>query len=60
MIAVSRVTVNHHGKGGTAPDLLVWEQGSGSKQRKVHNRVVVDLSTLPGPPVFFFLNGPLI
>ena len=33
MIAVSRVAVNHDGKGGSAPDPLVWDQGSG---RKVH------------------------
>ena len=25
MIAVSRVAVNHDGKGGSAPDLLVWD-----------------------------------
>ena len=29
MIAVARVSVNHDGKGGTAPDPLVWDQGSG-------------------------------
>ena len=28
MIAVARVSVNHDGKGGTAPDPLVWDQGS--------------------------------
>ena len=27
MIAVARVTVNHDGRGGTTPDLLVWDQG---------------------------------
>ena len=27
MIAVARVTVNHDGRGGTAPDPLVWDQG---------------------------------
>ena len=31
MIAVARVSVNHDGKGGTAPDLLVWDQGSKPK-----------------------------
>ena len=31
MIAVARVTVNHDGRGGTAPDPLVWDQGG---QRK--------------------------
>ena len=27
MIAIARVSVNHDGKGGTAPDPLVWDQG---------------------------------
>ena len=27
MIAVARVSVNHDGKGGTAPDPLVWDPG---------------------------------
>ena len=27
LIAVSRVSVNHDGRGGTAPDPLVWDQG---------------------------------
>ena len=31
MIAVARVTVNHDGKGGAAPDLLVWDQGGRPK-----------------------------
>ena len=26
MIAVARVTDDHDGRGGTAPDLLVWDQ----------------------------------
>ena len=34
MIAVARVTVNHDGKGGTAPDPLVWDQGSKPKAHK--------------------------
>ena len=42
MIAVAWVSVNHDGKGGTAPDLLVWDQGSRPE-------------ALPGPPGF--LNG---
>ena len=33
MIAVARVTVNHDGRGGTAPDLLVWDQGGSKKAR---------------------------
>ena len=28
MIAIARVSVNHDGKGGTAPHPLVWDQGS--------------------------------
>ena len=27
MITIARVSVNHDGKGGTAPDPLVWDQG---------------------------------
>ena len=52
MIAVARVSVNHDGKGGTAPDPLVWDQGSRSKVRKLAIRVNVDLASLPGPPGF--------
>ena len=52
MIAVARVSVNHHGKGGTAPDPLVWDQGSRPKVRKLAVRVNVDLASLPGPPGF--------
>ena len=50
MIAIARVSVNHDGKGGTAP--LVWDQGSRPKVRKLHIRVNVDLASLPGPPGF--------
>ena len=32
MIAVARVTVNHDGRGGTAPDPLVWDQGGPKKK----------------------------
>ena len=53
MIAVARVSVNHYGKGGTAPDPLVWDQGSRPKVRKLAIRVNVDLASLPGPLVFF-------
>ena len=52
MVAVSRVTVNHDGRGETAPDALVWDQGSIKKRRRVEGRVNVDLATLPGPPNF--------
>ena len=56
MIAVARVTVNHDGRGGTAPDPLVWDQGGRPKARKLAIRVNVDLASLPGPPVL--LGGP--
>ena len=52
MIAVAWVTVNHDGKGGTAPEPLVWDQGSRPKVRKLAVRVNVDLASLPGPPGF--------
>ena len=52
MIAVARGSVNHDGKGGTAPDPLVWDQGSKPKVRKLAIRVHVDLASLPGPPGF--------
>ena len=51
MIAVAWVSVNHDGKGGTAPDPLVWDQGSRPKVRKLAIRVNVDLAS-PGPPGF--------
>ena len=52
MVAMARVSVNHDGKGGTAPDPLVWDQGSRPKVRKLAIRVNVDLASLPGPPGF--------
>ena len=58
MIAIARVSVNHDGRGGTAPDPLVWDQGSRPKARKLAIRVDVDLASLPGPPGF--LGGPWI
>ena len=58
MIAVARVSVNHDGKGGAAPDPLVWDQGSKPKVRKLAIGVNVDLASLPGPPGFF--SGPWI
>ena len=48
MIAVAPVSVNHDGKGGTAPDPLVLDQGSKPKVRKLAIRVNVDLASLPG------------
>ena len=52
MIAIARVSVCHDGRGGTAPDPLVWDQGSKPKVRKPAVRVTVDLASLPGPPGF--------
>ena len=52
MIAIARVSVNHDGRGGTAPDPLVWDQGSRPKVRRHEVRVTVDLASLPGPPGF--------
>ena len=51
-IAVARVSVNHDGKGGTAPGPLVWDQESRPKVRKLAIRVTVDLASPPGPPGF--------
>ena len=53
MIAVARVSVNHVGKGGTAPDPLVWDQVSRPKVRKLAIRVNVDIASLPGPSDFW-------
>ena len=52
MVAIARVSVNHDGKSGMAPDPLVWDQGSRPKVRNLHVRVNVDLASLPGPPGF--------
>ena len=52
MVAIARVSVNHDGKGGTAPGPLLWDQGSRLKVRKLAIRVNVDLASLPGPPGF--------
>ena len=54
MITIARVSVNHDGRGGTAPDPLVWDQGSRPKARKIAFRENVDLASLPGP--LGFLN----
>ena len=50
MVAIARVSVNHDGRYGTAPDPPVWDQGSKPKVRKLAIRVNVDLASLPGPP----------
>ena len=55
MIAIARVSVNHDGKGGTAPDPLARDQRSRPKVRKLAIRVNVDLASLPG--LLGFLNS---
>ena len=45
MIAVARVTVNHDGRGGTAPDPLVYDQGGQRITRRMDIRVNVDLAS---------------
>ena len=52
MVAVARVSVNHDGRSGTAPDPLVWDQESRPEVRKLAIRVTVDLASLLGPPGF--------
>ena len=52
------VTVNHGGRGGTAPDPLVWDQGGRPKARKL---AILGLTwTLPLFPAPGFLGGPWI
>ena len=48
--AVSRVSVNHDGRGGTAPDPVVWDGGGRVKRREVDISVTVDLAALPPGP----------
>ena len=49
MVAISWVSVNHDGRGGSAPDFLVSGSGGRGKQRTVEIRVT------PG-----FKNGPWV
>ena len=51
LFAVARVTVFHDGRGRSAPDPLVWDQGGRKKARRTDVRVNVDLASLPGPLV---------
>ena len=48
-IAISRAVVNHDGRGGTAPDPLVWSAGTLHKRRRLVH-AVQDRAFLPGPP----------
>ena len=52
MIPIAGVSVNHDGKGGTAPDPLAWDQESRPKARGLAIRVSVDLASLLGSPGF--------
>ena len=49
MIAISRVAVEHDGKGCSALDPLVWDRGRTMKVRKTDIRINVVLASLPGP-----------
>ena len=48
-IAISRAVVNHDGRGGTAPDPVVWSAGAHPKRRRLAH-AVRDGVFLPGPP----------
>ena len=48
-ITISRAVVNHDGRGGTAPDPLVWSAGALHKRRRLVH-AVRDRAFLPGPP----------
>ena len=52
MVAISRIEVNHDGFGGTAPDAMVWDKGGIVKTRAPSFRLIIDHTTLPGPPNF--------
>ena len=58
MIAVAKVTVNHDGRCGTAPDPLIWDQGVPTEARKLDITINIDLASLPCP--LGFLSGPWI
>ena len=48
-LSISRTVVNHDGRDGTAPDLLVWSAGALPKRRRLVH-AVRDRAVLPGPP----------
>ena len=48
--------MNRDGKGCSALDPLVWDQGGPGKARKTDIRINVDLASLPGP--CGFVHGP--
>ena len=57
MIVVARVSVNHDGKGGTAPDPLVWDQGSKPKVRKLAIGLMLTLHLFLALLVFLITLG---
>ena len=50
MVAISRTEVNHDGCGRTAPDDMIWDNGSVIKPRASSLQVIVDHASLPGLP----------
>ena len=52
MVAIVRESLNVGEGDGSIFNPLVWDLGSRTKVRRVHDRVVVDLAQLPGPPGF--------
>ena len=57
MIVVALVSVNHDGKGGTAPDPLVWDQGAGLRFVSLLSRLMLILLLLLALLVFFITLG---
>ena len=58
MTSISRVSVNHDGRGGMAPDPLVLDQGVGKSIARWVSGVHVNLASLPGS--LGFLHGPWV
>ena len=57
MVATSRIEVNHDGYGGTAPDAMIWDEGSVPKPLASSIRVTIDHPFLPGPLGFWTALG---
>ena len=49
MVVASRIVVDHDGRGGSAVDPAVWDQGKLVKRRRLHVQVVVDRASMPVP-----------
>ena len=52
MVAIAWEALNISDNSGSLADPLVWDRGSKPKARRIDDRVVVDLASLPGPPGF--------